>query len=122
MAEGRPLHGDDFIENMQDYVEERMTYAGDSDELAEANRALQQEERDLQTQERGQTTQSQPNMDALEDEAQLPGRMDRAHGATSIEAEGDGAVNYRHLAPEDEARSRVTRGINDRSDQSSIDR
>lgn len=121
MAEGRPLHGKDFVDNMQDYVEERLTYGTDSDEYAELNRELRQDEADLETLERG-GTRPQPNMDALADEAQLPTRMDRARGATPIEEQGDGQVDYDHLAPEDEARARVARGTSDRGDSGKIGR
>ena len=124
MAEGRPLHGKSVTENVQDYVEERLEYSSDSNEIADADRALKQELADLQNVggSRGATMQ-QPDVDALNTEAQLPASgMELAHGASQIEATGDGQVNYDHLAPQDEARARVARSTTDRGDSGKIGR
>lgn len=127
MTEGRRLHGDDSIENLQDYVEERMTYASDSDEYADMNRLLERDEAELERDEtalergRSGTAPSSGSMDvdALEAEANLDVGMDRARGSAPIEAQGDGQVDYDRLAPQDEARARMTRDI---AEQSNLDR
>jgi hypothetical protein len=115
MAEGRRLHGDG-AENLQDYVEERATYGTDSDEFAEANERLQQELADLQSagQEQAQP-QAQPNTEALIDEAQLPAdQMDLRQGSDR-EAGAGSQVDFDKLPPDAEARSRVTKGLNNQT-------
>lgn len=115
MAEGRRLHGDG-VENWQDYIEERTTYSSDSDEFAEANQQLQRDLADLQAGQQGQAqSQPQPNTEALIDEARLPADQMQLRQGGEREAGAGSQVDFDKLPPDAEARSQVTKGINNQT-------
>jgi hypothetical protein len=108
MTEGRPIHGKDFEENMEDYIQERMTDASDSDEYAELDRTLEQELADLKAlQAERSRPDARPNIDALIAEAQS--RVDRVRqGSGQFQATGGVKADPEQMPPEAEARSRTT--------------
>ncbi len=115
MTEGRPIHGKDFEENMEDYVKERLTHASDSDEYADATRTLEQEMADLEAlQAERLHPDARPNIDALIEEGQA--RIDRLRqGSGQYQATGGVQADPDQMPPETEARSRATDRVRDQT-------
>ncbi len=107
--ESRGMRGDG-LEHEQDYIQERLENASQSDEYAEAARRLEDESRDLQAMMDGRDSGGgEPNVEALENDAQLPvDRMQLRQGG-AIGA-SDSPVDLNQQPPEAEARSRTVAG------------
>ena len=120
MTEGRPLHGDDFVENMQDYFKERVTYGTDSDEYAEMNRVLEQELADLQAlHEERSRPDARSNIEDLIREKQA--RIDQLRASDEQpEARAGIQSNPQAMNPTDEAQSQVDRDLKQRMGQGNI--
>ncbi len=107
MTEGRPIHGKDFEENMEDYFKERIEYASDSDEYADLDHTLEQELADLKAlQEERSRSDARHNIDALIEERQS--RIDRLRQrGGQLEATSGSQVDLEQMPPEAEARAQA---------------
>ncbi len=108
MTEGRPIHGKDVEENLEDYVKERMEYASDSDEYAKIDHELKQELADLEAlQAERAGDDPRHNIEAVIEETEA--RIDRLRKSMGqLEATSGSQVDLEQTPPEAEARAQVT--------------